>query len=998
MKTPLFANSNLFTNVTNVADQNITWYVPAVAQITNYNSGAVVFNTTEGSWRYPMHVAGALSDLAIVVGANARTTNTTFTVMVNGVASSQAVTVAGGATGRFTTAGAPVSVAQGDLISLRITTSTGFQTLRIDTTEMWFEATTDTATHYATSGAYNFSEAASDTVQKSAPPSGTIETNGFGSYWGTAASYEGWAGLVETPGVASRLSVDIPLNTSSVAFEVELYKNNAATGVKLTIAAGATGRFTDTTHTVSVTTGDLLDIRRKVPTAGTGNYRIGNMSFGIVAPTPAYDLWNCRRGSETPQNVGASYRRPSPAALDLPQSGYNANLVPQLKAGTMSKWWARVNLSGSATWDIDIWQNGADTTKGLTVPLLSAGQTVKDTTNTITVANGDNIHVRYTPDAFAAAIYSWGFTVSGAPPIVNVQADGALPALAVVDPTGTGEALTRADGALPALGLSPPLAEASVDVQADGALPALALVDPTGTAEAFNPSDALLSGLGLEVLAVGEGIARTTGMGLSALGLSDAKVRVTQMGLLVLAKGGETPLVPDPLKLQDGGRDQLLVQRLVNMYVETTPEGPTANARFQRPGLYQVAQRGEGPVRATFLHQGFRYTISGGSVWRDSVNIGVVPADGVLRWAISDEEIVVVAGNRAYYITTTSVARINDPDLPFVRDVKFLAGRFVYFDADTGGMYRYSRVNDARSIDGLAFASAEANPDPIVGAEIIGEGMAIFGTQTVEWHYPTQDGNNPFQRSQGRTYDRGCRAILTVALADNALHFVGNDRIVYRASQVPLKVSTHSIEDKLRKQTEEEFAQNSAFTITFGGHPFYVLNIVGQGTWALNLAQKLWAEWKSWGMDRFRVGVCDPDGFMGDALSGRIMGFDGKKMTDLENDPIERVVSTFQPLKSGTLRNFQLALHCQQGVGLLGVEDTEGGDPKIEMRFSDHLGQNWSNWLEGSLGKHGVRGKEALAQWTNLGIFPSPGRAFEFRCTGPFEFTPFMVSINEWRP
>ena len=562
----------------------------------------------------------------------------------------------------------------------------------------------------------------------------------------------------------------------------------------------------------------------------------------------------------------------------------------------------------------------------------------------------------------------------GAAAPVDVLAEGALPSMGALAPEGSADAATAAEGYLPSLGASAPTGGALESATAEGQLPSLGV-------KAFGFTNLFMAGFGLQALAI-----------------TNTDARITQMGLLVLAKGGETPLVPDPLKLQDGGREQLLVQRLVNMYVETTPEGPVATARFQRPGLYQVAQRGEGPVRATFLWKGFRFTISGSSVWRDAVNIGEVPADGQLRWAISDEEIVVVAGNRAYYVTLTDVSRILDPDLPFVRDVKFLAGRFLYFDADTSGFYRYSKVNDAKSIDGLAFASAEANPDPIIGAEVQGEGIAMFGTNTTEWHFPTLDPDNPFQRSQGRTYDTGCTCIQTVQLADNNLHFVGNDRMVYRAAQAPMRVSTHSVEDKLRRQTKEEFEANSAFSVTFGGHTFYVLNIVGQGTWALNVGQKLWAEWKSWGKDRFRVGVADADGFLGDALSGRIMGFDGKKMTDLDGDPIERIVSVWQPLPSGTMRNFSLALHTQQGVGLLGVENAQGGDPKVEMRFSDHLGQNWTNWLEGNLGKHGVRGKEAMAQWTNLGTFPSPGRAFEFRCTAPVEFTPFMVSINEWRP
>jgi len=199
----------------------------------------------------------------------------------------------------------------------------------------------------------------------------------------------------------------------------------------------------------------------------------------------------------------------------------------------------------------------------------------------------------------------------------------------------------------------------------------------------------------------------------------------------------------------------------------------------------------------------------------------------------------------------------------------------------------------------------------------------------------------------------------------------------------------------MRRQTQEEFEANTAFTIAFGGHYFYVLNIVGRGTWALQASTKLWAEWKSWGMDRFRVSVSDGEGFMGCAFTGKVMYFDGPLFTDL-GEPLERICSTWQGLKSGHMRNFMLALHTQQGVGLLG--DGYGSDPHVEMRFSDHLGRNWSNWLEASLGAHGVRGKEALAQWTNLGTFPSPGRAFEFRCTDPVEFTPFMVSINEWRP
>lgn len=609
---------------------------------------------------------------------------------------------------------------------------------------------------------------------------------------------------------------------------------------------------------------------------------------------------------------------------------------------------------------------------------------------------------RYASDA--------GFTIpTKAYPVgpAVVEGSGSVPGYGWTPPAGTGGAYVWAEGALPALDWSGPLG--STSTAPGGPMPGYDWSPPEGVAGFMVVGSGPMPGLTWEPPQYTE--ARVTQLALVApvktaadallsqfalLAPSAvlANLRVTQMALLVLAKGAEAPLVPDPLTLQDGGQDRLLRQRLVNMYVEPTPEGPATAAHFGRPGLYEVTQRGPGPVRATFLHKGFRYTVSGGEVWRDALFIGEVPPTGNLRWAISDEEIVIVTGNRAYYVTLHDVSRIMDPDLPYVRDVKFLAGRFVYFDADTSGMYRYSKVNDAKSIDGLAFASAEANPDRIIGAEIQGEALVIFGELTTEFHYGTTDGNNPFRRAQGRTYDKGCLAIQTVQLVDNSLTFVGHDRMVYRAAQGPERVSNHDVEERLRRQTEAQFADNSAFTVDYSGHSFYVLNIVGFGTWALDVAYDRWSEWSSWGEDRFRVSVSDRDGFMGDALSGRILGFDGKRYRDLD-DPLERVVSTFKPLKNGMLKNFNLALHCVQGVGTL---SGRGSDPVVEMRFSDHLGIDFTNWMEAPLGKHMVRGKESLAMWTSLGSFPSPGRLFEFRVTDPVEFSPYAASFNESRP
>lgn len=659
--------------------------------------------------------------------------------------------------------------------------------------------------------------------------------------------------------------------------------------------------------------------------------------------------------------------------------GVNPNVVNRPSLGTMPlTTWTHLCLERSGN-TLRVYRDGVMLSKDTSS--LSLFNSTSDLYINGTASELSNTHrivvddvritkgvARYASDA-GFAVPTEAYPVSGA--LAPVVASGPVPGASWAPPTGTG----------------------SGPVVVGGPLPGMAWTAPGGTGDGTY-KEARLTQAALAALGV-----QLTDTNLSQFTSAVAarilvNARVSQMALMVLAKGKEPPLAPNPLIKSDGGQARIVDLRMVNMYVEKTPDGPSQDARFGRPGLSKVTELGPGPVRATFLHKGFRYTVSGPTVWRDAVYIGEVPSDGNVRWAISDEEVVVVAGRRAYYVTLHDVSRINDPDLSYVRDVKFLAGRFIYFDDDTSGFYRYSELNDARKIDGLAFASAELNPDPIVGAEVQGELLAIFGTLTTEWHYPTTDPSNPFKRSAGRTYDKGCLAIQTVQRADNSLFFVGHDRMVYRASSGPVRVSDHEIENLLRKQTVDQFAANSAFKLTYGGHVFYVLNIVGYGTWAYDIGYASWAEWRSWGMDRFRVSVSDEDGFLGDGITGAIFGVDGKRYRDMD-DPIERVISTFMPLASGTLKNFNLALYTVQGVGLM--PNGYGEDPVVEMRFSDHLGLDFTAWMEAPLGKHQVRGREALAMWTSLGAFNHPGRVFEFRCTDPVEFSPYSAAFNEAR-
>lgn len=431
-----------------------------------------------------------------------------------------------------------------------------------------------------------------------------------------------------------------------------------------------------------------------------------------------------------------------------------------------------------------------------------------------------------------------------------------------------------------------------------------------------------------------------------------------------------------------------LPTQLVNMCVEATPNGPRDYMVVGRPGLVQSQLIGDGPVRASFLWQGGRFTVSGSDVYRNNAKIGSINPLGNVRYALSDEELVIVSGGAAYYVTTISVAQIVDPDLPlYVSDVIFSAGRFVYSSGNSAQFY-WSDLGDAQSIDGLSFATADENTDDIVVAmAVIIDQIVFFTRKTVEWWVPNDDPDAPYIRSSGRKNDKGLLAQASVVLLDNALFFVGTDLIVYRLGAVPQAISMPSLSKRIAALTAPAQANLFALSVVLNGHPYYVLTSPGNWTWAYDVSQKSWIEWRSQGQSNFRAASFD--GFLaGDGFSGALMAFIEGVFTDLDG-PLERVIPAYLPLAAGSIRCNNLILNCSRGVGL---PSGYGVDPVVEMRFSDHEGADWSIWQETPIGELG--NKATMAIWTALGAISAPGRLFEFRCTDPVEFNAFYATFN----
>ena len=460
---------------------------------------------------------------------------------------------------------------------------------------------------------------------------------------------------------------------------------------------------------------------------------------------------------------------------------------------------------------------------------------------------------------------------------------------------------------------------------------------------------------------------------------------------------------------------------LVNLITEATPlreERPyTAlvglrEVHYTRPALAAGSSLGAGPIRGVFrappIFGGGLFAVSGTTAFNvtPGVSCGTIPGAGAVRWAASDGQMVLVAGGQAFLFDGAIFNPIVNPVLPPVSDVAWLRGRFVYLAAGSG-MFWYSEINDAANVTGLDFATAESAADPNVAVGVLNDELVFFGRQSVEFWSVSADASAPFQPNVGRGFQRGCAAQGSVAFADNALFWVGDNRVVYRVGNAPQRVSSNSIEDRLRQCATP--ADITAWTATFEGHELYVLTAPGVGTYAYDISRVgtaagaygdsyqrgEWAEWRSWGRPVFRgwcAAVVDDVTWLGDDTTGDLWPLRTGLWTDA-GGPLTRMASAFIKVEEGTPRCNNLVLHGAMGVG--NAVDP-GARPVVEMRYSDDQGRTFSDWRKAGLGRAGRY--QTRAFWQRLGCMRAPGRLVEIRCSDPVNVVFSHLELNAARP
>lgn len=433
---------------------------------------------------------------------------------------------------------------------------------------------------------------------------------------------------------------------------------------------------------------------------------------------------------------------------------------------------------------------------------------------------------------------------------------------------------------------------------------------------------------------------------------------------------------------------------------------------YSRPALVTGWNYGTGPIRGLFrgppVFGAGLFVVSGQTAYNvaSGVNCGAIPGTDRVRWAASETQMVLVASGVAYLFDGANFNAITQPVLPPVADVAWLSGRFVYMASGTDQFW-YSELGDAANETGLDFATAESAPDPNVAVAVLNDEVVIFGTQTVEFWSVSTDSAAPFQPNVGRGFQRGCISRDSVAFVDNSLFWVGDNRVVYRVGGAPARVSSSSIEDKLRQCANP--SQITALALTFEGHEFYVLNIPGVGSYAYDVsrvatqaqaygdsyARGEWQAWHSWDHPQFRGQVAvmmNGSAYVGDDTTDDLWVMQAGVYADA-NGPFTRMASAFIKIEEGTPNNSSLVLHGVVGQGL---PSGSGSAPLVEMRWSDDQGRTFKDWRAARLGAVGAYYTRAC--WTRLGAMRAPGRLVQVRVSDPVNVVFSHLELNPSRP
>lgn len=361
-------------------------YAPGVTEFLSISNAQNPSATgTEAQRQIKAKFAGVYSGLRVRVNTNSLSTATTTIVFrKNGANGNQTVSIPAGATGVFEDTTNSDTIADGDFFSLSVSTASGGTgTINTNLIQMRVSKTVGIQQIMAGSGV---------------PSTATASTSYFGAFGGTLVNATTIAEARKQPVVrASSTLANMQLyvisNGRSTDTLLRSRKNGANGNMLITVPAGATGYFEDTTNSDSLAAGDNFNYAF---TTGTG---AGTISWSTISAflTPTGTIMTpllaASNNATVTFAVGTLFHPFGGSILGTIASEANAYTKYNYSA-TLSNLFLSVSANThTGTRTINFRKNGANGNQTFTI---SAGATgyFEDTTNTDAVVANDLVNMQ----------------------------------------------------------------------------------------------------------------------------------------------------------------------------------------------------------------------------------------------------------------------------------------------------------------------------------------------------------------------------------------------------------------------------------------------------------------------------------------------------------------------------------------------------------------------------------------------------------------------------
>lgn len=440
----------------------------------------------------------------------------------------------------------------------------------------------------------------------------------------------------------------------------------------------------------------------------------------------------------------------------------------------------------------------------------------------------------------------------------------------------------------------------------------------------------------------------------------------------------------------------------INLYYEKVQSNnaPFSASLLQIPGVQKIGQGSlgigsahiwvPGPDRefAIIGNSFVEIDISGNVTTYGTVSLNGTP--GTISYnGKSGGQLFITSGGNGYLFTLATNAFASIAALAGkAAQGNFIDGYFISLDLTLNRIY-ISNLNDGATWDPNQWFSRSIASDPWIAMAVVNRLIYLFGSQTSEVWYDAGTSPIPFQAHPSGLIQFGTPASASPKVVAGTVVFLastlnGSGDVMQMQGFTPVSVGNYS--------TQYAFSNFTSFTdaigdcIDYKGHTFYTLYFPSQNAsfmWDAEL--QVWTQIGTWITETgqyvawrpaFHAFAFQQNRCLDRAGSG-IYNLTSDSYVDVESRPIRRVRRA-----PGLVKEDERLVYNQFILGIDtgdALQNWQGSNPMVSLRYSDDGGRTWSveDWRSlGYIGEYGT-----VVIWNRLGA--SRRRVFEVCITDP---------------